>query len=222
MRRRGDQWQVLDGSARVLGEAPVLVLANAFDASRLLGDVHLPLQRVRGQTTELPVATPGLRLPRLPLTGNGYVLPALADGRALFGATSQRDDGEPGLRAGDHEHNLRQLARLTGSAPSFDGSALTGRVGWRCVAPDRLPLIGAVADGEAVQGQGVRLDQPRFVPRAEGLYLFTGLASRGITWSALGAQTLAALVSGAPCPLEASLLDAVDAARFVSRGARRS
>ncbi|MCB2020188.1 MAG: hypothetical protein KDG44_05245, partial [Burkholderiaceae bacterium] len=62
---------------------------------------------------------------------------------------------------------------------------------------------------------------PRFVPRAAGLYVFAGLASRGITWAALGARTLASQISGAPCPLEASLLDAVDAARFASRRARR-
>ena len=52
--------------------------------------------------------------------------------------------------------------------------------------------------------------------------MFTALASRGITWAALGAQRLAALVSDAPCPLEASLLDAVDAGRFVSRESRRA
>ena len=68
---------------------------------------------------------------------------------------------------------------------------------------------------------GARLEQPRFVPRAPGLFVFTALASRGIAWAALGAQTLAALVAGTPCPLESSLLDAVDVARFASRVARR-
>ncbi|MGE5117841.1 MAG: oxidoreductase, partial [Betaproteobacteria bacterium] len=66
-----------------------------------------------------------------------------------------------------------------------------------------------------------RLDQPRFVPRTAGLFAVSALASRGIAWSALGARTLAASVAGTPCPLEASLLDAVDAARFVARAARR-
>ena len=66
-----------------------------------------------------------------------------------------------------------------------------------------------------------RLDQPRFVPRRRGLYLLTGLGSRGITWSPLAARTLAAWIAGSPLPLEASLLDAVDAARFASRAARQ-
>jgi tRNA 5-methylaminomethyl-2-thiouridine biosynthesis bifunctional protein len=55
--------------------------------------------------------------------------------------------------------------------------------------------------------------------------LFTALGSRGITWSALCAEVLAAAVSGGTMPMEASLLDAIDPARFavrVWRGAGRA
>ena len=222
LRRWRERWQLLDSAARVIDEAAVVVLANSFESARLLGAEDLSVHLVRGQTSELPAATPGLRLPLLPVTGNGYVLPELPGAMALFGATAQRGDSDPELREGDHRHNLDQLARLTGSAPNVDARKLAGRVGWRCVADDRLPLIGAVPDRQALLRPGLRLDQPRFVPRAPGLYVFTALASRGITWAALGAQSLASQVSGAPCPLEASLLDAVDAGRFVSRAARRA
>ncbi len=222
LRRQGGRWRLLDASGVTLDEADVLVLANAFEAGRLLADLRLPMQRIRGQTTELPLSTPGLRLPLLPVAGNGYVLPPLDGATALFGATAQIDDEEPNLRASDQAYNLIQLARLTGSAPMENAIALSGRVGWRCTAPDRLPLIGGVPQPAAAQRHGVRLDQPRFVPRAPGLYVFTGLASRGITWATLGARALASQISGAPCPLEASLLDAVDAARFASRAARRA
>jgi tRNA 5-methylaminomethyl-2-thiouridine biosynthesis bifunctional protein len=207
----------------VLGEAPVVVLANAFEATRLLGADGWPLHTDRGQTTELPISANGLRLPALPVAGDGYVLPALPGDVALCGATSQRGDAEPGLRNDDHRHNLDRLARLTGSRPQAAvESGLGGRVGWRCASDDRLPLIGGVPDRALTGRPGLRLDQPRFVPRAAGLFIFSALGSRGITWAALGAQTLAAAVSGAPCPLEASLLDAVDAGRFVSRAARRA
>ena len=221
LRRQGTTWQVLAADGRVLGEAAVVVLANGIDAVHLLGSAELPLHRVRGQTTELVATTRGLRLPSLPITGNGYVLPVLPGGMALCGASSDRNDGDPALRAGDHRHNLARLERLTGSAPLPDLAMLSGRVGWRCVADDRLPLIGAVARSVIDLEPGMRLDQPRFVPRTPGLFAFTALASRGITWAALGAQALASLIGGAPCPLEASLLDAVDVARFTSREARR-
>ena len=98
---------------------------------------------------------------------------------------------------------------------------LTGRVGWRVVASDRMPVVGGVPDVQASSRGPMRLDQPRFVPRASGLYVHTALASRGIAWAPLAAQTLAAVIAGAPCPLESSLLDAIDVARFVSRAARR-
>ena len=218
LQRSGGVWQALDASGRIAAEASVVVLANASDAATLCPAATLPLQRVRGQVSMLPLATPGLRLPRVPVTGNGYVLPPLPGGIALFGATTQPDDLDPAVRTADQHHNLAVLARLTGSAPSIAGGVPAGRVGWRCVAPDRLPVIGAVAD---VRAQATRLDQPRFVPRVPGLYVFTALASRGITWAALGARIVASQISGAPCPVEASLLDAVDAARFASRHARR-
>jgi tRNA 5-methylaminomethyl-2-thiouridine biosynthesis bifunctional protein len=60
------------------------------------------------------------------------------------------------------------------------------------------------------------------VARRPGLFLFSALGSRGIAWAELGAQVLAAQISGAPVPLEASLVDALDPARFALRAARRA
>ena len=60
------------------------------------------------------------------------------------------------------------------------------------------------------------------MPRQPGLFVFTALGSRGIGVSALGARLLAAWVSGAPSPVEASLMDAVDPARFAARDRRRA
>ena len=93
---------------------------------------------------------------------------------------------------------------------------LRGRVGWRCVAPDRLPLVGAVPDLVA-QHPAERLAD---VPRRSGLYVFTALGSRGICWSELCAQLLAAQMTGAPLPLEADLADALDPARLELRAQR--
>jgi tRNA 5-methylaminomethyl-2-thiouridine biosynthesis bifunctional protein len=100
-------------------------------------------------------------------------------------------------------------------------SELEGRTAWRFSSRDRLPIIGAMPRPLAADNS-LRLDQPRFVPRMPGLFLFTALGSRGITWSALGARILASQVTGSPSPVEASLLDAVDPARYLTRLARRS
>jgi len=61
---------------------------------------------------------------------------------------------------------------------------------------------------------------PRLRNRDGGVYVFSGLGSRGIAWAALGGQLLAAWITGAPSPLEADLRDALDPARFARRIAR--
>jgi tRNA 5-methylaminomethyl-2-thiouridine biosynthesis bifunctional protein len=223
LQRSGSMWRLLDARSEPIAEAAVVVLANAADALRLLGHPPWPLQRVRGQTTTLPVALAagvGLSAPRLPLAGAGYLLPAF-DNELICGATTQPGDDGAELRDADHRSNLAQLSSLVGMPIALPVGALNGRVGWRVVAGDRLPVIGALPDAAAISRTGLRLDQPRFVPRAQGLYVHTALASRGIGWAPLTAQVLASLITGAPCPVESSLLDAVDVARFASRAARR-
>jgi tRNA 5-methylaminomethyl-2-thiouridine biosynthesis bifunctional protein len=213
----GGRWQLLGAGGEELARSSTVVLANAGDALRLLDAHDWPVDAIRGQVSVAPAA--GLRLPTLPLAGSGYVLPPV-DGRAVFGATAQRGDGDPAVRAADHADNLTRLRRLCGEALELPAAGLEGRVGWRWTAADRLPVIGAVPDASATPvGAG---DQPRFVPRRDGLFVFTALGSRGIGVSALGARLLAAWVTGAPAPVDASLMDAVDPARFAARARRRS
>jgi tRNA 5-methylaminomethyl-2-thiouridine biosynthesis bifunctional protein len=214
-------WQLFDADEHCLATVDAVVLCNAADAARLLGQPGWPLQRVRGQTTLLPAHAPDLPdLPALtwPVADGGYAL-RLDDGRVLCGATAQPGDDDRSLRNDDHASNLAVLRHLTGWAGAPDLAALPGRVGWRLQSDDRLPLLGAVPDALA---RGTRrLDQPRFVPRQPGLYLFAALGSRGITQAVLGGEILASLVTGAPVPAPAALLDAVDPARFIARAARR-
>jgi tRNA 5-methylaminomethyl-2-thiouridine biosynthesis bifunctional protein len=220
------QWRVLDGAGQTLAQAPALVLANAHHAMRLLQPwlhgADWSVEAVRGQISQLPQAivdsTP-LVLPLLPLAGAGYVLPRTADG-LLFGATSQNGDTDAGVRWSDHQHNLSQLENLLGhSLPEtvWTSAQWQGRTGWRCMTQDRLPIAGAVPDVQ----DPTPIDQPRLVPRVHGLHVCMALGSRGITWAPLLAEVVACGISGAAVPLESSLLDAIDPARFVVRDARR-
>jgi tRNA 5-methylaminomethyl-2-thiouridine biosynthesis bifunctional protein len=225
LKRVARGWQLLDGHGAVIDEAETVVLANAGDALRLIGAPPWPIVAVRGQLSLGPAgpAARQLPLPRLPLTGAGYLL-ADGTGRAVFGASAQPGDMDATVRHADHADNLARLALLRGAPVDWSVGDLAGRTAWRWVAHDRLPVIGAVPDlslETSSQTMPSRLDQPRFVPRQPGLFMFTALGSRGITWCTLGAQVLASCVSGAPVPLEAVLLDAIDPARFVSRAFRR-
>lgn len=221
LRRDGNRWRLQDAEGNEIANAAVVVLANAGAALDLAGRPAWPIRRSRGQVSSLPEAdwSPG-SLPRIPVTGAGYVAPA-ASGRVWFGATSQPGDEDSSVRVGDHLHNLSRLGKLLRMAPQ-SSTTLCGRVGFRWSADDRLPVIGAVPELAVSGGPApLRLDQPRFVPRAPGLYVFTALGSRGIATSAIGGAVIAAAITGAPSPLELDLLDAIDPGRFVSRAVRR-
>ncbi len=230
--RGSGRWQLRDAGGALLAESEVVVLANAGDALRLLrpwlpisqpavSESEIwPLLKVRGQISTIESAViGGATLPRIPITGAGYVLPDVG-GLAIFGASSQVGDDDPAVRDSDHQHNLAQLSRLTGVPHLLDVSRLGGRTGWRWTTDDRLPLLGAVPDIAAALTID-RLEQPAQVPRLPGLYACTAFGSRGITWAALAAQVVAASITGAPMPIEAGLLASVDAARCVIRTAAR-
>ncbi len=217
--RRGGRWHALDEHGASIADAPVLVLATAVDLPRLLGPALAEatgvLAAVRGQVSGLPAA--GLPTPRVPIADAGYVLPVI-DGVLWCGSTAQPGDTDPRLREADHRHNLAQAARLLG-APAIEAlstNALQGRVGWRAVTPDRLPLVGALPDLAAC-ATAKPADRLRRLPRLRdadgGLYAISGLGSRGITWAALCGELLAAWVAGTPCPVEADLRDVLDPAR---------
>ena len=229
IRRAAGRWQLLDATGGVLATADIVVLANAGAALHLLGG-NLALHSSRGQTSGVDSARwPTAAALRLPLAGSGYLLPSLA-GTTWFGASSHEGDADPALRSDDHRANAERLVGLVAEPPTLAAlGELRGRVAWRWASPDRLPLIGRVPLAAIGAGLGLEIDaeasrpeQPRFAPRAPGLFVFAGLGSRGIAGSALGAQVLAASITGAPLPLEADLLDAVDPARFASRAFRRA
>ncbi len=219
LHREGAAWALRDGDGATLAESSAIVLANAGGAARLLGRPAWPIRIGRGQLTSWPIG-PGQQgaTLRIPVAGAGYVLPAI-DGTLWFGASSQPGDEDPSLRDADQLENLARLASLLGGWPPVDRCRLGGRTGFRWASDDRLPVIGPVP-ALPTKSAG-RRDQPRFAPREPGLFVFTGLGSRGIAASVLGAQILASAITGAPSPVEADLLDAVDPARFQVREFRR-
>jgi tRNA 5-methylaminomethyl-2-thiouridine biosynthesis bifunctional protein len=210
LRQDGSAWTLLDADGAVIAQAPLVVLAGGHAALPLLGEWASMLTVQRGQLTHLPAAP---WCPPVPMAGDGY---AISDGRGgvWCGATTQDGDTDPALRDSDQADNLARYARLAGLGTPPQ-TALAGRVAWRLIAPDRLPLIGGIP------APGAPAAQLRLQPRLPGLVACTGLASRGITWAALAGRIAAALALGSPRPLEAELLDAVDPARFALRRQRR-
>ena len=218
LQRRGNQWQARAADGRLIAQAPLVVLAGGVEGFGLLHDLAPDLatllRRTRGQLSHLNQTVPR---PRLPVAGLGYAIADQAGG-LWFGATSQDEAMQAALddtlRAEDHQRNLQQWGRLAHITPP--STVQGGRVARRLAAPDRLPLVGGLPE----PGYCGRQDHVRFIPRLPGLALCMAMGSRGISWAALCGQVLAAQVTGAPYPLEASLLDAIDPLRFAVRAAR--
>ncbi len=218
--RRGETWQALAADGKLIAAAPVLVLANSNDTTRL-ASVAQPLQRIRGQVSYLPGES--LEVPRIVLTGSGYVLPA-SDGVVVTGSTYDRDNNDPEPQAQGHAANLLRLAQLLPQERvAADPAKLEGAVGFRCAAPDHLPLVGAMPDVDAARLSRAGLNGAHLseLPRCPDLYCASGYASRGLVWAALAGELLASLIEGEPLPLEGDLADALDPGRFVLRQARR-
>ena len=218
--RSGGLWRTLAADGKLIAAAPILVLANSNDMTRL-APVAQPLQRIRGQVSYL--AAENLSAPRIVLTGTGYVLPAV-DGVVVTGSTYDRDNDDPEPQAQGHEANLLRLAQLLPQAHlAVDAAELDGAVGFRCAAPDHLPLVGAMPDVNAARsGKTALAGAPLAdLPRCPGLYCASGYASRGLVWAALAGEMLASLIEDEPSPLEGDLADALDPGRFVLKQARR-
>ncbi|NHZ40208.1 FAD-dependent 5-carboxymethylaminomethyl-2-thiouridine(34) oxidoreductase MnmC [Massilia aquatica] len=212
--KRGADWCAIDAAGEVLARAPVLVLANGTGAVDVPLAAGLPLAAVRGQVTHLAEGS----APVLPfvLCREAYLTPAVGGLHSL--GASYDDDADPALRQLSQDENLAKIRTMLGAPALGSEAPLLGRVGFRCVAPDRMPLVGALPDPDAAG----RIERLRDVPRHDGVYGLLGYASRGLTWAPLAAELLAAQLNGEPLPLEADLVAALDPARFLLRERRRS
>jgi len=195
--REGTGWRLLDRDGASIARADIVCLAGGVHVGGFLRDLaKASLQPVRGQVSQ---AVCDVR-PKAAIWG-GYAIPT-RDG-LLFGATHDRDDAGAEVREADHVRNLDLLAEgRPALAAVLRDQPLIGRAGLRAVTPDFLPLAGA-ADG------------------AEGLFVLTGLGSRGFCAAPLLAEHVAALVLGAPSPLPRSWQEIVDPHRFALRLKRR-
>ena len=164
LEREGADWRALDADGSVIAEAPTLIVANAFDAKRLLPEARLSLASVRGQVTFLPPAAG--RALDVVVSGSGYVAP-LPDGGHVVGATYQHDDAGEDVRTADHGGESRPAGD--------DAPRIRRRRRIRRPSPGSRAFAPPCPTGCPSSAR----------PRLPGLWVATGLGSRG---PALGAD----------------------------------
>ena len=200
---QGDAWQVFGAAGQELGSAELVVLA-AGHASGALGDSAgiaqpLALQAIRGQASwALRAPNHADTLPPFPVNGHGSLVPAvpLTEGMAwITGSTFERDCSNLELRFADTQQNFDKLQTLLPAtaqalAPQFTSSAVQGWAGIRCATPSRLPSLGPLEG-------------------APGVWVCSGMGSRGLSFAALCGELLAARLHGEPLPVEQRQADAL-------------
>lgn len=186
-------WRVLDVDDGLVVEADVVVVTAGWGAARLL--LELGLRPVRGQADWVE----GVVAPAM--AWGGYVAPTGTG--LLYGATHDRDDEDVAVRPEDSQRNLATLAsRLPALAAEVEAAPGAARAAIRATTPDRLPVCGAI-------------------PGPPGLFVLTGLGSRGFCVAPLLGEHLAATISDTPSPLPADLARRLRPERLIADGPLR-
>ena len=202
--RRGSVWQLLGAAGQELAGGAELVVLAAGHTSGALADSAgltrpLALQAIRGQVS-WALQAPGHAnaLPLFPVNGHGSLVPSvpLADGMAwVSGSTFERNSTGVEVRPDDDQRNFGKLQNLLpiaarALAPTFAAGRVQGWAGIRCATPTRLPALGTLAG-------------------APGVWVCSGMGSRGLTFAALCGELLAARLHGEPLPVERRQADAL-------------
>lgn len=221
-------WRLLDQAGHPITETPRVVIANAHHALDFPQTGHLPLKPIRGQVSEFP----GEHIPlKTVLCGEGYIAPATARGSKgrlqSFGASYTLKEQRREVLPDDHRHNLAKLSgslpRLATTIQDLDPGRLSGRTAFRCTTADYLPLVGPVPDySRLIQtfqslGRNAKANIPQSGTYLPGLYINVGHGSRGLAYTPLAGELLAAQMNGDPLPLTRDLATALNPARFIIR-----
>jgi tRNA 5-methylaminomethyl-2-thiouridine biosynthesis bifunctional protein len=215
LEQRGEGWTALGAQGQVLGQAPLLVVASAFDSLPLLRAMPgfaVPLNPLRGQISfgQLHALSDTQRqqLPPFPVNGHGSFISGVPtpDGPPgwYIGSTFERHCVQAPVRVEDHAANQLRLATLlpalgTAMQAQFGPEQVQGWAGLRCTLPDRLPAVGPI--------DSVRLP---------GLWLCAGMGARGISLAVLCGELAAAWLENEPLPLAPSLARHLTAQRVAS------
>lgn len=199
------------------------IIANGRDALRFVAARSLPLSGVMGQIDYFPDAPP----PAYAIAFGPYAAPAPAGG-LVIGATYERlDTDEPARTSAQatRENIDAVIAALPQVAFSLNAEKSVPRAAIRCQTPDRLPAAGPLPDWNYYGGayDDLRLGKKRDYPpgmAAPGLFILTGLGSRGLVTAPYAASLIVAEMVGAP--IEREIAEAVHPARFFIRDLKRS
>ena len=182
LHKTSDGWQLILNSGEIVS-ARVVILANAYDAMRLIPS--LKLTRTAGQISVIERA--GCPLTAV-LSHSGYAIPH--DDQLILGATYDRADFSCAVTQKNHDQTIAEFAAAL--ALPVSPRIIAGRSSIRAATPQRLPYVGATDDG---------------------LYVSGGFGSRGMISAPFAAAIIRSEVLGEMPPAARALREAMQPPR---------
>jgi len=199
-----------------------VIIANGRDAKHLIQTRTLPIYGVAGQLDWFENTIPIDKA----ITAGPYVAPA-PDGGMIAGATYEKitADQTPTSTPKASQEN-RDAAQALMTDLDLHEHTSTPRTSIRCQTPDHLPVVGPIPDWEAYGADydelrnGVQKNYP-FATYQPGLWILTGLGSRGLVTAPYCAEIIASSIAGTPPITSKSVADAIHPGRFFIRALKR-
>ncbi|MBT5922414.1 MAG: bifunctional tRNA (5-methylaminomethyl-2-thiouridine)(34)-methyltransferase MnmD/FAD-dependent 5-carboxymethylaminomethyl-2-thiouridine(34) oxidoreductase MnmC [Cellvibrionales bacterium] len=208
--------------------ADIAIIATGQLSHQFEKTAWLPLRSMRGQTTTLPATSASSAL-KMAVCQRGYITPA-DNGSHSIGATYAIKDDNTTVLDTDHQINIDNVLIMLSEHSPWQQTLekqrvdnLEGRVGFRCVAPDYLPIVGPIPAAEKFRQQFACLKKDakqtpsQLAILEDGLYVSTGYGSHGYTTAPLASEILLAQIEGSPMPIGDKLRQSIAPARFLVR-----
>ena len=213
----------IDADARAVNGEPFdhIIAASGWHMQDILPELGLT-----GRLGQIEWLKSEVNAPASAMAAGPY---ALAHGNTrLWGATfADHPGGDPSISDAARAENYESLSTL---APYWWREADKGRVhsraGIRATTADRLPLIGAWPDIEALKVDRSSLERhawkvPPDAYSHTGLYIAGGFGSRGFTWAPWAASILRAMIFDDPAPVSREASSAIVPIRYPLRALKR-
>ncbi len=198
-------------------EAPVLVVATGHQAALFEQTSAFSLFPFQGQMTAVEPLLLSQNL-KIPICAEGHITP-VHEGVHWIGATYHQGKTDAICTLQDDEMNMARYHTLTSSS---EDTHIRGHwSGVRASTRDHLPLVGAVPDAALWRTtfEGLKTNRLRFIPHTanfiEGLYLFAGFGSRGLTTIPWSAAYLASLIEKKPFSCSKEIAQSLSPARLL-------
>ncbi len=201
-----------------------LVLANGYQAGDFSSTT--PITPVRGQTSTARLSadqslTHAIR-------HAGYILNAPSQPRdVVFGASYVRGDHSDKLRESETRQDLDNLHANLPQLASGLRHIKPGHASVRATTTDRWPIVGPLADEAFYKREYADLHQGKHYKSYSaacyqpGIFMLSGLGSRGLTSAGYCANLLTHTLMGYASPAPVSIQHALHPARFLIRKLRK-